>query len=156
MKKLFDAYFRIKPFLYAFAILCAVVPIAANQYINHRSKLVNTDPWIVGDVSSGDRFIVERKGQELEIQLCGISASKGSKDSLRSLLAQGNGSVVLEKVSKQNELTVAEVFVQRHDQQEIHLNTEMLMGGQAILADYKACPNAEYFEMAAAIAKPEI
>ena len=151
MKKLFSAYFRIKPFLYAFAILCAVVPIAANQYINHRSKLVNTDPWIVGDVGSGDRFIVQRDDQTLEVKLCGIS--EGSKDSLRSLISQGDGSVILDRVSKQDGLTVAEVFVQRHDQQEIHLNTEMLMGGQAILADYKACPNAEYFEMAAEIGK---
>ena len=46
---------RIKPFFYAIAILC-IVPIAANQYINHRSKLVNTDPWIVSEVLSGDRL----------------------------------------------------------------------------------------------------
>ena len=149
MKKLFDAYFRIKPFLYAFAILCAVVPIAANQYINHRSKLVNTDPWIVGDVGSGDRFIVQRDDQTLEVKLCGIS--EGSKDSLRALLDKGNGSVVLEKVSKQNELTVAEVFMQIEPdyQQEIHLNTEMLMKSQATLSNHKICPNAEYFELAA-------
>ena len=149
MKKLFDAYFRIKPFLYAFAILCAVVPIAANQYINHRSKLVNTDPWIVGDVGSGDRFIVQRDDQTLEVKLCGIS--EGSKDYLRSLLDRGNGSVVLETVSRQDNLMIAEVFMQiKSDyQQEIHLNTEMVMADKAVLADYQNCPNAEYFKLAA-------
>ncbi len=154
MKKLFSAYFRIKPFLYAFAILC-VVPIAANQFINYRSKLVNTDPWIVGDVVSGDRFIVQRNDQTLEVKLCGISASEESKDYLRSLLDKGNGSVVLERVSNQNELTVAEVFMQiKPDyQQEIHLNTEMVMGGKATLSNYKICPNAEYFELAAEMEK---
>ncbi len=150
--KLFLANLRIKPLLYAIAILC-IAAIAANKYINRHPKIYN-NPWIVLDVISGDRFIVQRDDQTLEVKLCGIS--EGSKDSLRALLDKGNGSVVLEKVSKQNGLTVAEVFVQRHDEQEIHLNTEMLMGGQAILADYKACPNAEYFEMAAAIAEPEI
>ena len=145
--KLFLANLKIKPVLYAIAVLCVAV-MAANQYISRRSKPAN-NPWIVGDVISGDRFIVQRNDQTLEVKLCGIS--EGSKDSLRSLISQGDGSVILDRVSKQDGLTVAEVFVQRHDQQEIHLNTEMLMGGQAILADYKACPNAEYFEMAAAI-----
>ena len=56
--------------------------------------------------------------------------------------------MVLDRVTTEEGLTVAEVFLQRHDEQEIHLNTEMLMGGKAILANYKACPNAEYFEMA--------
>ena len=152
MKTLFIAYFKIKPLLYMFAILC-IAAIAANQYINRRSKPVN-NPWIVTDVISGDRLMVERNEKELEIQLCGISAkSNESKKYLRSLLAQGDGSVVLDRVSKQEGTTIAEVFMQITEQQEIHLNTEMLMGGQAKLADYKACPNAEYFEMTAEIEK---
>lgn len=150
--KLFSAHFKSKLFLYAFVILC-LVPIAANQYINLRSKLVNTDPWIVSDVVSGDRFLVQRNDQTLEVKLCGIS--EGSKDYLRSLLDKGNGSVVLEKVSNQNELTVAEVFMQiKPDyQQEIHLNTEMLMASKATLSNHQICPNAEYFEIAAEIGK---
>ncbi len=144
--KLFPAYFKIKPLLYTFAILC-VTAIAVNQYIN-RPKIYN-NPWIVVDVISGDRLIVERKGQELEVKLCGISASKASKEYLRSLINQGDGWVILDRVIDEDGITVAEVFVQRHDQQEIHLNTEMLMARKAILSNYKACPNAEYFELAA-------
>ena len=84
----------------------------------------------------------------MEVQLCGISASKGSRDYLRSLINQGNGWVILDRVIDEDGITVAEVFVERHDQQEIHLNTEMLMARKAILFNYKACPNAEYFELA--------
>ncbi len=145
--KLLAAYFKIRPILYTFAVLC-ITAIAANQYINRRIKTVN-NPWIVVDVISGDRFIAERKGQELEVKLCGISAkSNESKKYLRSLISQGNGWVILDRVIDEDGITVAEVFVQRHDQQEIHLNTEMLMANKAILSNYKACPNAEYFELA--------
>ncbi len=151
MKKLFSVYLRIKPFLYVFAILCAVVPIVANQFINYRSKLVNTDPWIVGDVVSGDRFIVQRNDQTLEVKLCGIS--EGSKDYLRSLLDKGNGSVVLQRVSRQQHMIIAEVFMPIEPEQEIHLNTEMLMAGKATLSNHKICPNAEYFELATEIGK---
>ena len=152
--KLLGAYLRIKPLLYAIAILCLAV-IIYNQFLNHRLKFVNTDPWIVTDVISGDRLMVERSGEKLEVQLCGISASnEESQAYLRSLIAQGDGSVVLDRVSKQNNLIVAEAFVQiKPDHQEIHLNTEMILKGKAILADYKACPNAEYLEIAAEIGK---
>ncbi len=134
---------------------------AVNQYLNYRLKFINTDPWMVKDVVSGDRFLVERNGEKLEVQLCGISASSGSQEYLRSrrdplrgsLLNKGDGSVILDKVQKKDGLTIAEVFMQITDQQEIHLNTEMLMKGKAKLADYKACPNAEYFEMTAEIEK---
>ena len=95
------AFFKIRPILYTIAVLCVAV-MAANQYISRRSKPAN-NPWIVVDVISGDRFMVERNDQTLEVKLCGIS--EGSKDSLRSLLAQGNGSVALEKISKQNEFS---------------------------------------------------
>lgn len=144
--KLFSAYLRSKPFLYAIALLLLAITIYM-EFIRHRTT--NATPWIVSDVISGDRFIVQRNDQTLEVKLCGIS--EGSKDYLRSLLDKGNGSVVLEKVSEQDNLMVAEVFMQiKPDyQQEIHLNTEMVMGGKAVLADYQNCPNAEYFEMAA-------
>ncbi len=146
--KLLAAYFKIKPLLYTFAILC-IAAIAVNQYINRRSKIYN-NPWIVVDIISGDRFMAERKGQELEVKLCGISAkSNESQKYLRSLINQGDGWVILDRVEKQDGITIAEVFVQRHDEQEIHLNTEMLMANKAILSNYQACPNAEYFEMAA-------
>ena len=134
MKSKFLAYLRIKPFLYAITqwqltliAFLLLIAIFYNQYLNHRLKFVNTDPWIVKDVVSGDRFTVNRGDETLNIQLCGISASEGSKEYLRSLLNKGDGSVILDRVKKQKETTIAEVFVQlKPDYQEIHLNTEML------------------------------
>ena len=153
MKK-FLVYLKFKPILYAIAVLSIAITIY-NQYLNHRLKFVNTDPWMVKDVVSGDRFLVERSGKKLEVQLCGISAkSDESKEYLRSLLNKGDGSVILDKVQKKDGMTIAEVFMQlKSNKQEIHLNTEMLMKGKAKLADYKACPNAEYFEMTTEIEK---
>ncbi len=145
--RLFLIYLRFKSLSSKIAFL-GLVAIIYSEFHHHRLKLANNNPWSVTDVISGDRFLVERKGQELEVKLCGISASKGAKEYLRSLISQGDGWVILDRVSKQEGLTVAEVFLQRHDEQEIHLNTEMLMDGTAILANYKAFPNAEYFEMA--------
>ena len=150
--RLFLIYLRVKSLSSKIAFI-GLLAIIYSEFHQHRLKLTNNNPWSVTDVISGDRLIVERKGQELEVKLCGISASKGSKEYLRSLINQGNGWVVLDRVSKQDGLTVAEVFVQIANEQEIHLNTEMLMGDQAILADYKACPNAEYFELAAEFEK---
>ena len=152
--RFFLIYFRSKPLLKAIAFL-GLVAIFYNQYLNHPLKLRNPNPWIVTDVISGDRFLVERSGKKLEVQLCGISASSDeSKAYLRSLLNKGDGSVILDKVQKKDGLTIAEVFMQlKSNKQEIHLNTEMLMKGKAKLADYKACPNAEYFEMTAEIEK---
>ena len=162
--RFFLIYFRSKPLLKAIAFL-GLVAIFYNQYLNHPLKLRNPNPWIVTDVISGDRFLVERSGKKLEVQLCGISASsdeskaylRSRRDPLRgSLLNKGDGSVILDKVQKKDGLTIAEVFMQIEPDyvQEIHLNTEMVLKGKAILgADYKACPNAEYLEMAVEIEK---
>ena len=81
--------------------------------------------------------------------ICDLEEIRGA------LLNKGDGSVILDKVQKKDGLTIAEVFVQlKPDHQEIHLNTEMLLKSKAILgADYKACPNAEYLEMAVEIEK---
>ncbi len=99
--------------------------------------------------------MVERSDEKLEVQLCGISASnEESKKYLLALLNKGDGSVVLDRVSKQEGTTIAEVFMQiKPDRREIHLNTEMVIKNQAILSNYQACPNAEYLEMAVEIEK---
>ena len=151
--KLFLIYFRLRPILKAIAIL-SLVATFYNQFLNHRLKFANTDSWIVTDVISGDRFMVDRGDKKLEIQLCGIHAkSDKSRKYLRSLIAQGDGSVVLDRVRKQDGLTVAEVFVQLKPdyQQEIHLNTEMVTEGVATIFNYQTCPSAEYLARAAAI-----
>ncbi len=147
--KLFLAYLRIKPLLYAIALLSLAVTFY-NQFLNHRPKLRNTEPWIVIKVLSGDRFMASRGHQKLEIQLCGIYAkSDESREYLHSLLDKGN--LIVSQVEKSEKLIIAEVFVQLKPdyQQEIHVNSEMITGKVASVFDYKDCPSAEYLVMAA-------
>ena len=152
--RLFLIYLRFKSFSSKIAFL-GLVAIIYSEFHHHRLKLANTKPWIVTNVISGDRLLVERKGKELEIQLCGISAkSNESKEYLRSLLDRGN--LVINPVEKSKEVTTAEVFVQLKPdyQQEIHPSTEMVMAGVATVFNFKNCPSKEYLAMAAAIALP--
>lgn len=147
--KLFLAYLRLKPLLYAIALLSLAVTIYY-QFLNYRPKQRNSDPWIVTDVVSGDRFIASRGHQKLEIQLCGIYAkSNESREYLRSLLNKGN--LVVSQVEKSEKSIIAEVFVQLKPdyQQEIHINSEMITGKVASVFNFRNCPSAEYLAIAA-------
>ncbi len=145
--KFFLAYLKIKPLL--FGVACLLLSITAiNQFLNYRAKFANTLPWIVKDVVSGDSFIASRKQKRFQVKLCGISAnSDESKDYLRSLLNQGDGSVVVNPVQTKWGVTIAEVFVQLKPdyERESHLNTEMVMAGVATVADYKNCQECRIF-----------
>ncbi len=149
--KLLLTYLKIQPLLLTVAVI-GLFLIGMNHWQN--TRIVPSDPWIVKDVVSGDRFIVNRGDETLNIQLCGIYAkSDESKEYLRSLLNKGDGSVVVNPVEKKGGVTIAEVFVQLKPdyERESHLNTEMVMAGVATVADYKDCPSAEYLEMAEGI-----
>ena len=67
-----------------------------------------------------------------------------------SLVNRGDGSVVVNPVKTVWGTTVAEVFVQLKPdyEQEIHVNTEMVMAGVATLDNPDICPSAEYLKMA--------
>ena len=147
--KLLLAYLKIQPLLFTVAIISLFL-IAMNHW--QKTRITLTTPWIVKDVVSGDSFTASRKSKNFKVKLCGISVSGNeSRDYLRSLINQGNGSVVVNPVKTEWGVTVAEVFV-GIERGEIHLNTEMVMGGMAGLAeDYKDCPSAEYLEMAEGI-----
>ncbi len=87
--------------------------------MNHwqNTRIIPSDPWIVKDVVSGGlgsaearsvRFIVNRGDETLNIQLCSIYAkSDKSKEYLRSLLNQGDGSVVVNPVRTKWGVTIA-------------------------------------------------
>lgn len=112
--------------------------------------MADNNPWIVKDVLSGNSLTVVRGDEMLNIRLCGISTkSSESQDYLRSLIDRGNGSVIVNPVTKADNVTVAEVFVQTlPNNEEIYLNTEMVMGGLAVLENSDICPSAEYLKMA--------
>jgi hypothetical protein len=148
--KLFLVYLRIRKLLPAIAILSLAVTIY-NQFLNYHHSLADTNPWIVKDVLSGNFLTVVRGDETLNIKLCGISANSGeSQEYLRSLLDKGNGSVVVNPVRKEDNVTIAEVFVQilPDYEQEIHVNSEMISKGMAVLQNPDICPSAEYLKMA--------
>jgi hypothetical protein len=147
--KLFLFYLRIRKLLPAIALLCLAVTIY-NQFLDYRTQLAiaDTSPWIVEEILTGDRFIASRSGKQVEVKLCGVTAGNESRDYLHSLLNKGD--LVIDTVRKDDGITVAEVFVQLKPdyEREIHLNTEMVMGGMATLDNPDICPSAEYLKMA--------
>lgn len=146
--KLFLIYLRIKPLLQAIAV-CSFSIIIINQFLNYRHLFTNNKPWKVKDVLSGNSLTVMRGDEKLNLKLCGISG--GDEDYLRSLISKGNGSVVVNRISKEDNVTVAEVFIPLlpNYETEIHLNTEMITKGRATVVNYSDCKSAEYLKMAA-------
>ncbi len=103
--KLLLAYLKIQPLLLTVAVI-GLFLIGMNHWEN--TRITSTTPWIVKDVVSGDSFIASRKQKQFQVKLCGISAnSDESKEYLRSLLNQGDGSVVVNPVRTKWGVTIA-------------------------------------------------
>ena len=118
---------------------------------------------VEGSVYDGDTLRVTDGRSETKLRLCGIDAPEKdqaggieSRDHLRSLIAQGDGSVVVVPVETDRYgRTVAELFIPVGGEEEIHLNAQMVMDGYAYhYAQYSAvCPNKDGIVRAEAIAK---
>ena len=120
-----------------------------------------------GSIYDGDTLRVVRGNEEKKIRFCGTDAPEikqklgvESRDYLRSLIAKGDGTIyVLEVESDRYGRTVAELFMPLKDnsEQEIHLNTEMIMAGMAWHYEQYSgnCPNQYGFEIAESIARDE-
>jgi hypothetical protein len=148
--KLFLFYLRIRKLLPAIAI-CSLAVTIYDRFPNYRNAFADTSPWIVEEIIYGDRFIATRSGKQFEVHLCGIAAGNESKEYLRSLLNKGNLIVdVVDIVKEDDGITVAEVFVQTLPdyEREIHVNSEMVTGGMAVLENPDICPSAEYLKLA--------
>lgn len=125
------------------------------------SKHYNVVP---GSIYDGDTLRVSDGNQEIKVRLCGLDApekdqSMGieSRDHLRSLVAQGNGHIILvETDTDQYGRTVAEAFVAMSGgKEEIHLNTQMVADGMAyVYSKYVgSCPNGSRMQVAEDMAK---
>lgn len=111
--------------------------------------------YLVEDsVYDGDTLRVQRNGEELKIRLCGIDAPEKdqqfgikSRDHLRSLLNQGDGTLIVRPVELDPYgRTVAEIFVPVVGQEsKIHLTYQMVMDGYAYHYDQYSggCPNGQ-------------
>ena len=117
------------------------------------ASIPNSEHWTVkpSSVYDGDTLRVVRGNEELKIRFCGIDAPEKdqalgieSRDHLRSLIDQGDGSVILIPIETDRyDRTVAELFVPLADGSEIHLNSQMVMDGYAYHYEQysDSCPN---------------
>jgi micrococcal nuclease len=123
-----------------------------------------TEFWQVGRVADGDTLTVTRNSQEERIRLCGIDAPEreqplgnASRDHLQSLLNRStNGQVGVVPVERdQYGRLVAEVFVPVGGEQEIHINSQMVMDGMAYVYEryVGGCPNGAVITRAGAEAQ---
>lgn len=114
---------------------------------------ISDELWQVkdGSIYDGDTLRVSRGAEELKIRFCGIDAPEKaqdlgteSRDHLRSLVAQGDGSVFVVPIEQdQYGRTVAELFIPLADGSEIFLNGQMVMDGYAYHYERYSddCPN---------------
>ena len=118
-----------------------------SQLIQAGGSAPQSETWQVvpGSVYDGDTLRVQRGVQELKIRFCGIDAPEKkqprgieSRDYLRSLIAKGDGSVMLTPIEKDlYGRTVAELFVRPRPGkgyqpgEEIYLNGAMVQAGLA-------------------------
>ena len=116
------------------------------------SSLIGEHYQIVdGSVYDGDTLRVTDGRSETKLRFCGIDAPEKdqaggieSRDHLRSLIARGDGSVVVVPVEVDRYgRTIAELFIPIGDEEEIHLNSQMVLDGHAYhYARYSSsCPN---------------
>lgn len=147
------------------AIAPKLFPKQINAAIDAAAGGQNTEWYQVveGSIYDGDTLRVEREGQELKIRLCGIDAPEikqaggiESRDYLRSLVAQGDGSIGVVPIEKDRYgRTVADLFIVKSDSSEIHLNSQMVADGHAYHYEKYSgsCPQPDVLARAEEIAK---
>ena len=154
----------------SYALLSQLPPRTLSQWLSDgASSYSGTSErytLVPGSIYDGDTFRVSDGSQELRIRLCGIDAPEAdqalgteSRDHLRSLIAQGNGQIILTRTDNdQYGRTVAEAFIPlANSEAELHLNTQMVADGMAyVYPQYVgSCPNAEPMRIAERAAQAE-
>ena len=140
-------------------------PSTIDAAINAATDSRNTEYYQVvkGSIYDGDTLRVVRGGQELKIRLCGIDAPEKdqaggieSRDHLRSLVAQGDGFIGVLPIEKDRySRTVVDLFVTVEEEEEIHLNSQMVVDGMAYHYEKYSgsCPQPDVLVRAEDIAK---
>lgn len=120
---------------------------------------------VEGSVYDGDTLRVTDGRSETKLRFCGIDAPEKdqaggieSRDHLRSLIAQGDGSVIVVPIETDRYgRTIAELFIPIGGEEEIHLNSQMALDGHAYhYARYSStCPNRDAIARAEESAKEQ-
>jgi endonuclease YncB( thermonuclease family) len=169
-----------------FVLLAALGAIALLNYLNPRlldqalkSAVKAVEPELVvdsgpmseyyqiveGSIYDGDTLRVTDGKSETKLRFCGVDAPEKdqaggieSRDHLRSLIARGDGSVIVVPVETDRYgRTVAELFIPVGGEEEIHLNSQMVLDGHAYhYARYSStCPNKDAIVRAEESAKAQ-
>ncbi|MBE9168674.1 thermonuclease family protein [Pleurocapsales cyanobacterium LEGE 06147] len=168
---------NLKTFVNSAVLFIGLGLAAYSHFNNSRERSQSTieeqqqelEVWKIkpGSIYDGDTLRVQRGTEELKIRFCGIDAPEldqplgiESRDYLRSLIARGDGRVNLVRVEEDRYgRTIAELFVpiKPDFQQELHLNTEMVMAGYAWhYTKYSGnCPSKEELGWAEKIAQED-
>lgn len=121
--------------------------------------------WLVpSSIYDGDTLRVTDGKQETKLRLCGIDAPEkdqpmgvASRDHLRTLVDKGQGGriIVIPVEKDRYGRTVADLFVTIGEDNEIHLNSQMVMDGYAYHYERysSSCPQPHVLAMAEERAK---
>jgi endonuclease YncB( thermonuclease family) len=117
-------------------------------------------PEAIHDV---DSLTVKDGPQEIKVVLCGLDAPEleqalgiQARDRLQGLVAQGKGRITLVATGiDKHGRTIADAFIPASNEQEIHVNSQMLSDGMAYVYPefVDGCPNAAVMKKAERTAK---
>jgi micrococcal nuclease len=114
-------------------------------------------------IHDGDSLTVKDGPREIKVVLCGLDAPEleqalgtQARDRLRGLVAQGKGRITLVSTGiDKHGRTIADAFIPTSNEQEIHINSQMLSDGMAYAYPefVDGCPNAAVMKQAERTAK---
>jgi micrococcal nuclease len=102
-------------------------------------------------IHDGDSLTVKNGPREIKVVLCGLDAPEleqalgtQARDHLRGLVAQGKGRITLVATGiDKHGRTIADAFIPIGNEQDIHVNSQMLSDGMAYVYPefVDSCPN---------------
>jgi micrococcal nuclease len=114
-------------------------------------------------IHDGDSLTVKDGLREIKVVLCGLDAPEleqalgtQARGHLRGLVAQGKGRITLVATGiDKHGRTIADAFIPIGNEQEIHLNSQLLSDGMAYVYPefVDGCPNAAVMKQAERTAK---
>ncbi|MCT7986465.1 hypothetical protein NG796_24645 [Laspinema sp. A4] len=108
---------------------------------------LNTDEWLVKDITSNDTLVVERgreqRREQRGVKLCGIQSVTESTEAIEQFLAASNNRVEIAFLGQADETWIGEVWVNAATEQEEILNGLVILEGLAVVDEdeWMSCPN---------------
>ena len=140
--KLFCLYLRFRKPLVVVVSAISLIAVGANFWLEYQDGRKRS-AWQIKEVLSGESLSVVRDDEMLEATLCGIGSE--NRAFLKSLVDRGDGKVWLQKSGDGFE---AWVGLKPDYENQIHLNTEMVLNGKATLVNSSTCMSYEHLKWA--------